>query len=145
MILITKIASLRPSIQMKVSELPSLKSLRKLILMSLMRNIAHSDQDLKPCSFSCRIPECLSYRELHSCMPKFLPIDQADYWPHTEISQGKKPNIPFSARWIRFPWDPFRNFCTLAPNVVLQSKLTHRAEHNCPNKSTDPQDHTTTF
>lgn len=37
---------------MKVSEWPSLKSLRKLILMILRRDVAHSDQDLKLCSFS---------------------------------------------------------------------------------------------
>lgn len=40
------------SAHMEVSELSFLKSRRKLILMILMRDVAHSDQDLKLCSFS---------------------------------------------------------------------------------------------
>lgn len=106
---------------MEVSELPSLKSLRKLILMILTRDVAHSGHDLKLCSFSVGCSTIL-LEELYSCMPKLLPTDWADCWSHMEISQRKKPNIPFCACWIRFHRDPSRNFCTLAPHLALLSR-----------------------
>lgn len=121
---------------MEVSELSFLKSLRKLIFMILMRDVAHSDQ----------ISNFVVSQQEDWISPKRTTSSvQADCCSHMEISQGKQPNTPLCASWIRLHWDPFRNFCSWALNPVLLSRWTHGAEHNCPSKNTDPPKHTTTF
>lgn len=100
---------------MEVSELSFLKSLRKLISMILMRDAAHSDQDLELWSFSAG---CLNIPPKETTLLCAQSLTRLTA-PHRAVtSEQIYRNIPskatkyssFCATWITLHWEPFRNF-----------------------------------
>lgn len=132
------------SIHIKVSEFSPLNSLIKLIFMILTRGVAHSDQDP-----SFAVSQFLLHAPPRGTTHSYTQINSL---PSTRLTASHTWKHPQERDWIfsrsqlgqvlqRF----FHKVLCFGSLSALSRGSTELSTLSCPDKSTEPPDHTTKF